>query len=285
MLTPQDVQDKVFPRALVGGYDMTAVDDFLETMTEDYSSLFKENAILKSKLKVLVEKVEEYRSTEDSMRMALLTAQKMGDDLQEEANKKKDAMLADADSLYQTRLQETNAALAAEQAKLDAAKAATAEYVRQAGELLSAHTEFLARLDEISIPEERPEPAAEPAEPAVEAAAVAEEPAPAETPTEEDTLREIEEAMARLDFDDPTGDKPLEKDDAPNDEVLVMPEDAPPTRAEAEAAAAAEPVAEEVLEEVLKEPEEADNELTPRPKFDFDNLQFGINYNAGEEKK
>jgi len=35
MLTPQDVQDKVFPRALVGGYDMTAVDDFLETMTEE----------------------------------------------------------------------------------------------------------------------------------------------------------------------------------------------------------------------------------------------------------
>jgi len=286
MLTPQDVQDKVFPRALVGGYDMTAVDDFLETMTEDYSSLFKENAILKGKLKVLVEKVEEYRSTEDSMRMALLTAQKMGDDLLEEANKKKDAMLADADDLYQKRLQETNAALSAEQAKLDAAKAATAEYVRQAGELLRAHTEFLARLDEISVPDERPEPdaapAAEPdAAPAAAPAATipAEEPAPAEPATEEDTLREIDAAMARLNFEDPSGEKPLRKDDSPNDEVLVMPEEAAPPQAEAEIG--------DVLEglEDLKGLEEAESDLTPRPKFDFDNLQFGVNYNADGEKK
>ena len=32
-------------------------------------------------MKVLVDKVEEYRSTEDAMRKALLTAQKMADDM------------------------------------------------------------------------------------------------------------------------------------------------------------------------------------------------------------
>ena len=59
-------------KAVFGGYDMSAVDDFLETLTTDYAALYKENAILKSKIKVLVEKVEEYRSTDDAMRMALL---------------------------------------------------------------------------------------------------------------------------------------------------------------------------------------------------------------------
>ena len=59
MLSPQDISDKVFVKAVFGGYDMTGVDDFLEGVAGDYAALYKENAILKGKLKVLVEKVEE----------------------------------------------------------------------------------------------------------------------------------------------------------------------------------------------------------------------------------
>ena len=63
MLTPQDIREKVFEKAVFGGYDMAAVDDFLEEVSNDYASLYKENTVLKSKIKVLVEKVEEYRSS------------------------------------------------------------------------------------------------------------------------------------------------------------------------------------------------------------------------------
>ena len=79
MFTPQEVSEKVFPKASFGGggYSMGAVDEFLDALTEDYTALFKENVTLKTKLKVLAEKVEEYRSTEDAMRQTLLTAQKM----------------------------------------------------------------------------------------------------------------------------------------------------------------------------------------------------------------
>ncbi len=56
MLTPQDIRDKQFVKAVFGGYDMSTVDDFLEELTEDYAALYKENAILKSKIKVLVER-------------------------------------------------------------------------------------------------------------------------------------------------------------------------------------------------------------------------------------
>ena len=78
MFTPQEVSEKVFPKASFGGgYSMSAVDEFLDALTEDYSTLFKENVTLKAKLKVLAEKVEEYRATEDAMRSTLLTAQKV----------------------------------------------------------------------------------------------------------------------------------------------------------------------------------------------------------------
>ena len=60
MFTPQEVSEKVFPKASFGGgYSMSAVDEFLDALTEDYSTLFKENVTLKAKLKVLAEKVED----------------------------------------------------------------------------------------------------------------------------------------------------------------------------------------------------------------------------------
>ena len=77
MLTPQEVSGRAFSKAAFGGYNMAMVDEFLDELTDDYTSLYKENAALKAKLKVLVDKVEEYRATEDSMRAALLTAQRM----------------------------------------------------------------------------------------------------------------------------------------------------------------------------------------------------------------
>ena len=77
MLTPQEVSTHAFSKAVMGGYNMAMVDEFLDELTDDYTALYKENAALKSKMKVLVEKVEDYRATEDSMRATLLTAQKM----------------------------------------------------------------------------------------------------------------------------------------------------------------------------------------------------------------
>ena len=74
MFTPQEIEEKTFVKAVFGGYDMASVDEFLEPLTEDYIALYKENAVLKSKMKILVEKLEEYRTPEDSMKKALVAA-------------------------------------------------------------------------------------------------------------------------------------------------------------------------------------------------------------------
>ena len=47
MLTPQEVSERAFPKASFGGYNMTQVDEFLDVLTEDYSALYSENAVLK----------------------------------------------------------------------------------------------------------------------------------------------------------------------------------------------------------------------------------------------
>ena len=78
MYTPQEVSEKTFPKStgLTSGYNMTAVDEFLDGLTEDYTALYKDNTTLKAKLKMLAEKVEEYRATEDANAIAEHLAQK-----------------------------------------------------------------------------------------------------------------------------------------------------------------------------------------------------------------
>ena len=92
MLTPQEVTNSVFEKALLGGYDTASVDKFMAQLTQDYSALYRENGILKTKMKVLVDKVEDYRSTEDSMRMALLQAEKTAKEIVEAAEAKRDSI-------------------------------------------------------------------------------------------------------------------------------------------------------------------------------------------------
>ena len=104
MLTPQEVSTHAFSKAVMGGYNMAMVDEFLDELTDDYTNLYKENAALKAKLKVLVEKVEDYRATEDSMRATLLTAQKMADSIVREAEQKRDQMLAQAEADAQAKI-------------------------------------------------------------------------------------------------------------------------------------------------------------------------------------
>ena len=69
MLTPQEVSGRAFSKAAFGGYNMAMVDEFLDELTDDYTSLYKENAALKAKLKVLVDKVEAVSYTHLSTRI------------------------------------------------------------------------------------------------------------------------------------------------------------------------------------------------------------------------
>lgn len=64
MITPQQIDQVAFKKSSFGGYNMQQVDEFLEPLTEDYVTLYKENALLKSKLRVLAGKLEEYRKGE-----------------------------------------------------------------------------------------------------------------------------------------------------------------------------------------------------------------------------
>ena len=158
MLTPQEVSEKVFPKSSFGsgGYAMAAVDEFLDTLTEDYTALYKENVTLKAKLKILAEKVEEYRATEDAMRSTLLTAQKMAAKLVQEAQTEKENLLKEARQQHAAQLEKLEKERHDAEEKLVMAQQSLVDFVRHGSELCSQQAEFLNSLPEMQLTPEEP---------------------------------------------------------------------------------------------------------------------------------
>lgn len=95
MLTAADVKNASFAR-VARGYKMSEVDDLLEQVIDTIEQLTNENAQLLRKLEILADRIQEYRDEEDSIRSALLTAQKSADKILKDANDEKEHLIADA---------------------------------------------------------------------------------------------------------------------------------------------------------------------------------------------
>ena len=151
MFTPQEVSKKTFPETRKRGYDMVSVDEFLDTLTEDYTALYKENAGLKTKLKVLAEKVEEYRATEDAMRSTLLTAQKMAAKLVQDAQTEKEAILVEARAQAAKEIAVLDDRKREAEQKLAMAQQNLADFIARSAALCDQQSAFLKSLPELEL--------------------------------------------------------------------------------------------------------------------------------------
>ncbi len=200
MITSQDIQEKAFERA-GKGYNMEQVDEFLDELAADFATLSKENAALKSKMKVLVQKVDEYRQTEDSMRLAFLSAQKVSAQMEADAKEKADAVMAEAQDYANKLKKETEDGMANEEAKLEEAKKATNRFFDHMRTVCQKQIEFYDKLSQMQlIGGEEPKAEEKPAE---EPEAQPDEPGPAKPVDVEETVRSIAASAAEAALDEP----------------------------------------------------------------------------------
>ena len=159
MMTPQEIQEKTFAKAVFGGYDMQAVDEFVEPLAQDYIELYRENAVLKSKMKVLVKKLEEYRDREAEIRDAEENAQKKCDAMLAEAQKKSDELLSDAE--LQSRTADVDQLVAAETERLNGAKKIAQDFIAVIEQDVQKHLEQLEALKtrDLTVEEKKAAPA------------------------------------------------------------------------------------------------------------------------------
>ena len=177
MITPQQIDQVSFKKSSFGGYNMQQVDEFLEPLTEDYVTLYKENALLKSKLRVLAGKLEEYRKGEGAAKSTGADAQAERDKMLAAAKAQCDKMLKDAATKAQqiTAAAATTAAtaapapavsgnadalIAAEQARVEEARKAANARIAEIQEQMRACIQALERIKSAAAPAAPATPAA-----------------------------------------------------------------------------------------------------------------------------
>lgn len=250
MMTPQEVSERSFAKASFGGYNMVMVDEFLDQLTVDYTALYKENASLKAKMKVLADSLEEYRATEKGMRRALLAAQQAADEMVKEAESRKRELIRNAEAEAQTKINELHRQVADEEARLSTIQKATSEYVEKIREACLRQAECLESLNTITA-----------AAPTI---------TPPVTNSIDMTAQAIEQSVQKLleQEDDVVEEEPVEEPEVEEaDEDADFAED--------------EPVRSRRDQERAKgfgDDDEADDDVSPTRRIDFDNLQFGSNY-------
>ncbi len=103
-ITPLDLSRKEFSLSF-RGYNRQEVDEFLNTLFSDYEALFRENTALKEELSSVAQKLEEYRSMEENLRNSLLLAQKVAEEIRNNAQKEaeiiKNQAKLDAEKTYE----------------------------------------------------------------------------------------------------------------------------------------------------------------------------------------
>lgn len=149
MLTPQQVAKHVFGKSTFSGYNMAAVDDFLDEVTHDYETLYNDNTLLKQKLGVLSDKIREYQSTEDAMRKTLLAAQNMAEQMVKDAETKRDALVHQAEVEAAKQIDQLHSAVVTEEHRLAAAQKATNSYVANIKRLCEEQVLYIAHLDQL----------------------------------------------------------------------------------------------------------------------------------------
>ena len=193
MITAQDIREKGFEVVRFNGYDRDMVDDFLEELADDVAATQKENAVLKSKMKVLVDKIEEYRANEEALNNAILSAQKLAVQIESEARQRAAATLAEAEKKAQETVGSITELANAEEKRLADAKAANAKFFKAIRALFGTQ---IGKLETI-----------------MNDTAVAAAPEEEAAPQVDETVRAIENSAARL---TPDPDIKIDLPDAPD---------------------------------------------------------------------
>lgn len=147
MITAQDVREKTFEKSKFSGYEMQEVDEFLEEIADELTNSQKEIATLKAKMKVLVEKIDEYRGNESAINQTLLSAQKLALQIENDAKAKAEKIIADAQAQADDVIGGIQSKAEFEEKRLDTAKVASSKFFEGIRAMCNAQ---LRNIDNIS---------------------------------------------------------------------------------------------------------------------------------------
>ena len=185
MLSSEEIRSITFEKSM-RGYRTEDVDAFLEQVAAGVDQLNAEREDLEKKLYILAQKVEEYRSEEETLKSALINAQRLGETVIHDARIKAEGMVREATGKAQRILEAADEREREEKEKLRALEAEVSAFKGSILTLYQKHIEALSELDDsvekvhttVFGPEDQPQPEepdmVEPEQQAVDEPSVAE---------------------------------------------------------------------------------------------------------------
>ena len=147
MLTPIDISGKKFEKSAFG-YKPEDVDNFLSEIVKSYEVLYSEKEDAEAKLLVLAEKLEEYRSNEDSLRTVLMGAQKLGENIVRDSKAKAEVIVSEAENQVRQVFAESESKIIKEKETLVTLQKETAEFKKRLLAMYRQHLELISLMPE-----------------------------------------------------------------------------------------------------------------------------------------
>ena len=95
-ITPNEILQKRFSQSL-RGYKPDDVSDFLRLVAAEFEELLRQNLFLEDKVKQLNAAIEEYREMESTLKNTLISSQRVGQEIKEEAERKGNLVLRESE--------------------------------------------------------------------------------------------------------------------------------------------------------------------------------------------
>ncbi len=148
MLTPIDIDNKVFKKAKLGGYDIKDVEDFLVLVMNDYEKLYKENNELRGQVQTLQATVDHYSTLEAGIDKTVENAQTEADSIKLAAEKQAETIKSDAELNAKQRLEDLQRQIIKAEVDIETKKNQMRIYKIKVQSMLEAQLKILNEEDE-----------------------------------------------------------------------------------------------------------------------------------------
>jgi cell division initiation protein len=148
-LTPLDIRHKDFKRGMRGYVD-TEVDEFLDEIADEFERLFKDNIELSERCETLQEKIDHYRTLEETLQKTLVSAQRSAEELKANAQKEAQLILHEAELKARQMVNESYADKQAIEKQIVVLRSSEEDFRFKFRSLLEGYVKQLGEIDRSS---------------------------------------------------------------------------------------------------------------------------------------
>ncbi len=94
-ISPVEIHRKEFKRSF-RGYNEEEVKDYLDKVSQNYESIYRENQDLKEQINMLKDSLQDYKDMESTLKNAIILAEKAAEDVRKNAQRERDIIIKEA---------------------------------------------------------------------------------------------------------------------------------------------------------------------------------------------